>query len=99
MPGSWPGSARAEGVPDRRLHLTHRPVVREALPRDAATRNVEAEALERVPEGAEESLPLPRADPEEREVGAGGDGTPACDLPDDVENELADFCLFHEVPR
>jgi hypothetical protein len=54
--------------------------------------------VERLSEGAEESLPLPRPDPEEREVGAGGDGTP-CDPSDDVEDELVDFCPFHEVLR
>lgn len=70
--------------------------MREAPPRDAAARNVEAVAIERVPEGAEEPLPLPRADPDVRKPRPGGDGTPVCNLSDNVEDELVNVRLFHE---
>jgi len=95
-----PASVRADVVPDRKLYLAQGLVVPEALSRDAAAaRNVEAVAIERVPKGAEEPLPLPRADPDPRELRAGGDGTPASDLPDDVEDELVNVRLVHEIPR
>jgi hypothetical protein len=84
-----------DALPDRSLDLTHGVVVLEALPRDAAARDVEAVAIERVSKRPEESLPLSRADPDPRELRARGDVTPACNLPDDVEDELMNVCLFH----
>jgi hypothetical protein len=59
------------------------------------SRDVEAVPVECVAKGPEKPLPLPRADPDVRELRSGGDVTPGCDLPDDVEDELAHVGLFH----
>jgi hypothetical protein len=57
--------------------------------RNAAAGDVDPVATERVAQGAEEPLPLPRADPDMRKSSPRGDGTPACNRSDDLENELA----------
>lgn len=69
--------------------------MREGLPSEGVARDVEAVSAEGVAKRAKEPLPLPRADPDARELRPGGDGPPGRNLSDNVEDELPNVALYH----